>query len=126
MSHRIVAALIGAWLAIGVAGVADAQPRRGLSPRSGNGAIVGRVLDAATNTPIRRAQIQGTNNELFVDALSDDEGRFQLTNLPPGQWRVTVSKGGYFTWQPGQRRPFDPPPPIKLDARRARVGRCPP
>ena len=114
MSHRIVAALIGVWLSIGT-GAADAQPRRALpSSRSGNGAIVGRVLDAATNTPIRRAQVQGTNNELFVDALSDDEGRFQLTNLPPGQWRVTVSKGGYFTWQPGQRRPFDPPPPITL------------
>jgi len=113
MSHRIVAALIGVCLSIGT-GVADAQPRRAPSPRSGNGAIVGRVLDAASNAPIRRAQIQGTNNELFVDALSDDEGRFQLANLPPGQWRVTVSKGGYFTWQPGQRRPFDPPPPITL------------
>lgn len=113
MSHRIVAALIGVWLSIGTS-VADAQPRRAPSSRSGNGAIVGRVLDAATNAPIRRAQIQGTNNELFVDALSDDEGRFQLTNLPPGQWRVTVSKGGYFTWQPGQRRAFDPPPPITL------------
>ena len=38
----------------------------------------------------------------------------------PGQWRVTVAKGGYFTWQPGQRRPFDPPPPITL-ARGQRV-----
>src|SRR6185503_19536458 len=72
------------------------------------------VFDAATNTPIRRAQIQASNNELFVDALSDDLGRFRLTNLPQGEWRVTVSKGGYFTSQPGQRRPFDPPPPIKL------------
>jgi Carboxypeptidase regulatory-like domain len=113
MSHRIVAALVCACLAIAVAGVAHAQPRRG-PQRPGNGAIVGRVFDAATNTPIRRAQIQGSNNELFVDALSDDQGRFQLTNLPQGEWRVTVSKGGYFTSQPGQRRPFDPPPPIKL------------
>ena len=40
---------------------------------SGNGAIVGRVFDAATNTPVRRAQIQGSNNELFVDALSDED-----------------------------------------------------
>ena len=115
MSHRFVAALVCSCLSVVVTEQADAQARRAPSPqRSGNGAIVGRVLDAATNTPIRRAQIQGTNNELFVDALSDDEGRFQLTNLPPGQWRVTVSKGGYFTWQPGQRRPFDPPPPLTL------------
>ena len=122
MSHRIVAALIGACLVTAVAGVAHAQPRRGPGPqRPGNGAIAGRVFDAATNTPIRRAQIQGSNNELFVDALSDDQGRFQLTNLPPGEWRVTVAKGGYFTSQPGQRRPFDPPPPIRL-ARGQRVS----
>jgi hypothetical protein len=115
MSHRIVNALVCAWLSLAVTGVADAQQRRAPLPqRSGNGAIVGRVFDAATSAPIRRAQIYGTNKELVTDALSDDEGRFQLTNLPPGEWRVTVSKGGYFTWEPGQRRPFDPPPPITL------------
>ena len=113
--------MVCACLAI-AAGAAHAQPRRGTEPqRSGNGSIVGRVLDAATNTPIRRAQIQGSNNELFVDALSDDQGRFQLTNLPQGEWRVMVSKGGYFTSQPGQRRPFVPPPPITL-ARGQRVS----
>jgi hypothetical protein len=120
MSHRIVAALVCAYLSI-AAGAADAQPRRAAAARSANGsAIAGRVFDAATNTPIRRAQIQATNNELFVDALSDDEGRFQLSGLASGEWRVTVSKGGYFTWQPGQRRPFDPPAPITL-ARGQRV-----
>lgn len=113
MSHRIVAALACACVALAGAGVADAQPRRAPA-RSGNGMIVGRVFDAATNAPIRRAQIQGTNNELFVDALTDEEGRFQLANLAPGQWTVTIVKGGYFPWQPGQRRPFDPPPPITL------------
>ena len=52
--------------------------------------------------------------------VSDEEGRFQLTDLPAGRWRVTVSKGGYFTWQPGQKRPFEQPPPITL-ARGQRV-----
>ena len=90
MSHRFLAALVCVCLPVVAADVADAQARRGPPQRSGNGAIVGRVFDAATNTPIRRAQIQGTNNELFVDALSDDQGRFQLANLPPGDWRVMV------------------------------------
>jgi len=114
MNHRIVAGVV--CLALAATSVAHAQQRRATPARQrfGNGAIVGRVFDAATNAPIRRAQIQGSNNELFVDALSDDEGRFQLTNLPQGQWRVTVSKGGYFTWQIGQRRPFDSAPPVTL------------
>ena len=116
MSQKIVAALVCICLTAAVTGVAHAQARRANTSRQrfGTGAIVGRVFDASTDAPIRRAQIQGSNNELFVDALSDDEGRFQLTDLPPGQWRVTVSKGGYFTWQPGQRRPFEAPPPISL------------
>ena len=122
MSHRIVAGAVCFCVAVAAVGVAHAQQRRPNPGRQryGNAAIVGRVFDAATNAPIRRAQIQGTNKELFVDALSDDEGRFQLNDLPAGEWRVTVAKGGFFTWQIGQRRPFDEPPPIRL-ARGQRV-----
>jgi len=120
MNHRIVGSLVCACLA--VASVAGAQQRREGPGRQrfGSGSIVGRVFDASTNTPIRRAQIQGTNDELFVDAVSDEEGRFQLTDLPAGRWRVTVAKGGYFTWRPGQKRPFEQPAPIEL-ARGQRV-----
>lgn len=121
MNDRIVAGVVCFCLAIGATSVAHAQQRRpSAARRSGNAAIAGRVFDAATNAPIRRAQIHGSSNELIVDAVSDDEGRFQLNDLPAGQWRVTVAKGGYFTWQIGQRRPFDPPAPIAL-ARGQRV-----
>jgi len=117
MNHRIVGAVVCLYLVGASAGLVQAQQRRGPARTdrpNASARISGRVFDANTNTPIRRAQIQGSNDELFVAALSDDEGRFQLANLPPGQWRVTVSKGGYFTWQPGQRRPFSDPPPITL------------
>jgi hypothetical protein len=118
MNHKIVSAVVCLSVTMGSAAIAHGQQRRPLSTSRPNATatarISGRVFDASTNMPIRRAQIQGTNDELFVDALSDDAGRFQLTNLPPGQWRITVSKGGYFTWQVGQRRPFAPPPPITL------------
>jgi hypothetical protein len=94
-------------------------PRRGTVPRPvANGAtIVGRVFDATTQTPVRRAQIQATNDEMFVDGTTDDDGRFQLNGLRAGAWRVTVSKGGYYPWNIGQRRPFEIPPPIVIAAR---------
>jgi hypothetical protein len=117
MSLRIVAAVC-VCLAVSGADSAYAQQQRRAAPgrtRIGNASIVGRVFDATTNAPIRRAQIQGSNNELHVDTLSDDEGRFRLADLPQGLWRVTVAKGGYFTWQLGQRRPFDSAPPIALE-----------
>src|SRR5262245_5675008 len=114
MSHRTIAAVC-ICLAVFAADSADAQQRRPGPPRrTGNATIVGRVFDAATNAPIRRAQIQGSNFELHVDTLSDDEGRFRLDDLPQGDWRVTVAKGGYFTWQLGQRRPYDGAPAISL------------
>jgi hypothetical protein len=125
MTHRLVSRLLlVALVAAGSSLLLAQQPRGGAAPASdplnrrnspaGTGVIAGRVFDASTNAPIRRAQIQATNDFLFIDGLTNDEGRFQLTNLPPGQWRVTVTKGGYFPWQLGQRRPFEATSPISL------------
>ena len=93
--------------------------RRGGPPRPVTDAatIVGRVFDANTQAPVRRAQIQATNDEMFVDGTTDDDGRFQLNGLRAGQWRVTISKGGYYPWYIGQKRPFDIPPPVAIAAR---------
>ncbi|HKE83786.1 MAG TPA: carboxypeptidase-like regulatory domain-containing protein [Vicinamibacterales bacterium] len=106
-------------------GAADAGQRAGgpggrrtpSGPPANAGVIVGRVVDANTNIPVRRAQIQATNDQAYVDATSDDEGRFTLTGLSPGEWQVTVQKGGYFPWHIGQRRPFEIPPPVKIAPR---------
>ena len=129
MTHRTVAALTvlvmtaasgTALHAQRVAGGAGALAgRRGGPPAPvANGAtIVGRVFDATTQAPVRRAQIQATNNELFIDGTTDDDGRFQLNGLRAGAWQVTISKGGYYPWYIGQRRPFDIPPPITVAAR---------
>jgi len=129
MTHRTVAALTVLVMTAASGTALDAQRvaggagalagRRGGPPAPvANGAtIVGRVFDATTQAPVRRAQIQATNNELFIDGTTDDDGRFQLAGLRAGAWQVTVSKGGYYPWYIGQRRPFDIPPPITLAAR---------
>jgi hypothetical protein len=125
MNHRTVAAL--AVLVIAACGslleagqrTSVPGPRRGRAPQpiTNGAAIVGRVFDANTQAPVRRAQIQATNDEMFVDGTTDDDGRFQLTGLKAGEWRVTVSKGGYYPWNIGQQRPFEIPPPIAVTAR---------
>jgi hypothetical protein len=121
MKYRTVAALALIVIVAAASGSVVAGQRGGRVPRRGSdanaGVIVGRVFDANTNTPIRRAQIAATNDQLFLDATTDDEGRFQLTGLTPGEWQVTVQKGGYFPWHVGQRRAFLIPPPVTIAPR---------
>jgi len=123
MNHRIVAGLavmviVAVSTAVTVAGQQRGRPVIRRAPAPGTSAvIVGRVIDANTMAPIRRAQITASNDERFIDAITDDDGRFELSNLTAGAWDVTVEKGGYFPWHIGQRRPFEIPPRVKLSSR---------
>ncbi|HZM58299.1 MAG TPA: carboxypeptidase regulatory-like domain-containing protein [Vicinamibacterales bacterium] len=122
MTRQIVAILTASLIAA-MSGV-DVHAQRAGGPGARRGApsptagvIAGRVYDASTNTPIRRARISATNVDAFLDATTDDEGRFELTGVGPGEWRVIIEKGGYFPWHIGQRRPFDIPPPVTIAPR---------
>jgi carboxypeptidase family protein len=122
MTHRIIVILAAVLIAVLCDRSVDAQRAGGPGARRGApsptaGVIAGRVYDATTNAPIRRARISATNDEMFLDATTDDDGRFEVTNVTPGQWRVVVEKGGYFPWHIGQRRPFDIPTPVKVAPR---------
>lgn len=126
MRHKAVVAFTLALLA--AAGDAPfAQGRRGGAPDASDrrvpagstASIVGRVLTAGTDVPVRRAEVVAVKATDLTGrgrmaATTDDEGRYQLDGLSAGEWRVTASKGGYFTWQFGQRRPFELPAPITL------------
>ena len=92
---------------------------------AGASSIAGRVFDAATNAPIPRAQVQALSDERIVDAITDEQGRYQLAGLTAGEWRVTFSKAGYFTREVGQRRPFESPPPVRLGAQQRLVADIP-
>jgi hypothetical protein len=83
---------------------------------AGKSAIAGRVVDARTHGPVRRARVEASLGPgQVISSTTDDEGRFEFVDLPAARsWRVTVSKGGYVTWQFGQRRPFEAPPPVAL------------
>jgi len=124
MKHRIVAVLAFLSIAALSEGVLVAQQREPVrrsarvgrpGRQSGTTSIVGRIVDPSTNSPVRRAQLEAFSDVAgSVFATTDDEGLFRLEGLSAGAWRVTASKAGYFTWQLGQRRPFESPSPTRL------------
>ena len=88
---------------------------RGDQP-TGTGVIRGRVTAQDTGAPVRRAQVRGTAGGAGVARLAttDAEGRFELRDLPAGQWSLQASKPGFVTQRLGQRRPFETVVPVDL------------
>lgn len=92
-------------------------PSRDSSPTPRpTGIVRGRVLDAGTGSPLRRARVS-----LAVprggqprSTRTDLEGRYEFTELPASRYIVTASKVPYVTLQIGQRSPFEEGRPIEL------------
>ena len=101
----------------GGGGLRGQFPPRDTQPMpTGTARIRGRVLAADTGTPLRRAQVRLTSQNIrnAKTATTDTEGRFDLSELPAGRYTLAVSKAGYLTLQYGQRRPLEPGKPIDL------------
>ena len=104
----------------------QAAPRRPAVATTG--VLRGRVVAMNSDTPVRgaevtaflgrqRAQIAIVGGERT--ARTDDDGRFDLGQVPAGDWTVTIRKTGFVPWQPGQRRPYQEPGPVQVVAGRA-------
>lgn len=93
-----------------------ARPLRpGEAPPKGTGVLKGQVM-AASGTPIRRAQVRAMSMEGRGGGVTstDNEGRYEITELAAGRYNVSASKGGFVQGQFGQRRPGEPGTPIDL------------
>lgn len=83
--------------------------------KTGTGRILGRVVAADSGTPIRRAQVRISGQDIGSKAaLTDAEGRYEFRDLPGGRFTVSVMKSGYVNVQYGQSRPFEAGRPIEL------------
>jgi hypothetical protein len=67
-------------------------------PPVGTGTITGRVTDAETGVPLRRALVNLSGNTRRA-TFTDLEGRYQFSNLPRGSYTIHVNpgphRGGY-------------------------------
>ena len=93
-----------AWPIATTAQVRDARP----AVQAGTVTIRGRVIAADGSRPLRRVQIRGTAPELTgpgSTTSTDEDGRYELTNLPAGRYTVTATRAGFLPLRFGQRRP---------------------
>src|SRR5262245_34018278 len=94
------------WIvALFVAHDAAAQRAQRIDPLTAG--ITGRVT-SDTGSPLRGAEVRlsidGRSNRI---ATTNAEGRYELRDLPAGEYRLTVSRTGFISLQYGQRRPFE-------------------
>src|SRR3954467_2155801 len=92
-----------------------AQPQD--APPTPTGAIAGRVIASDNGRPVKRARVFVTAAELpdgGRGVLTDDQGVFDLAELPAGRYTLTVSKSGFVSLSYGQRRPLQAGTPLQL------------
>src|SRR5262245_30260640 len=102
---------------------APQQPTRDTSaqqnkdtPPTPVGRITGRVVAADNGRPVKRARVFASAAELpgGRGALTDDQGIFDLAELPAGRYTLTVSKSGFVSLSYDQRRPLQAGTPLQL------------
>ncbi|HKH73693.1 MAG TPA: carboxypeptidase-like regulatory domain-containing protein [Vicinamibacterales bacterium] len=109
-------------------GLADAILAQGPRARSQRvdpltSSISGRVTTADTGTPVRGAEVRLSMDGRFSRLVTTTgEGRFELRNLPAGEYRLAVSKTGFITLEYGQQRPFETAATITLGEGQSATG----
>lgn len=85
--------------------------------------IRGRITTADTGAPIRGAEVRLSMDGRFSRLVTTNgEGRYELKNLPAGDYKLNVSRTGFITLEYGQRRPFESSATIKLAEGQSATG----
>jgi hypothetical protein len=81
--------------------------------------VAGTVVRKGSNEPIHFAHIAlasvGEEQKSFHDTTASD-GRFSFKDVPPGEYRVTVTRNGFVTESYGARHPMDRGLPLTLSS----------
>src|SRR5262245_64833610 len=98
-------------------GAARSQPpaRDNVAPATGTARIRGRVVESPGNRPLSRVEIRaGSDTGPQASALTDAEGRYELTDLPAGTYTVAATKANYIRTSWGEQRAEGPGKRITL------------
>jgi CBS domain-containing protein len=109
-ARRIAAAVV--MLALPIPAAAQTIPTDARPPGQRTGMIVGQVVDAITGMPVGDAIVRLTMPKYLETlpttptgrVMTDEEGGFFFTDLPPGDYFLQATKGGYAPGTYGQRR----------------------
>jgi beta-lactamase regulating signal transducer with metallopeptidase domain len=82
----------------------------------GTGIIRGRVFRMDTGQPLRQARVSLRGSGLAIPpvAVTDDEGRYELRELPVGRFTVVAGKDGFVKREYGQRTASESGQPLDL------------
>ena len=92
-------------------------PVRDAAPAvKGTAAIHGRVTNLETGGPLRRAVIRITSPMLPSErrVSTNSDGRYDVRELPAGEYSLKAERGGYLTLAYGQRRTGEAGKPLRL------------
>ena len=93
-----------------------AQPRDAAPAGKSTAAIIGRVTNLETGGPLRRVVIRVSSPTLPASRTvsTNSDGRYEIRDLPPGEYSLTAERGGYLMLPYGQRRPGEPGKRLQL------------
>lgn len=98
-----------------VIAIAQVQVTR-VPPPEAAGVITGRVV-ATDGHPVAGAQVMAMDlgRGMFNRRTSTDaDGRYELTRLAAGRYRIQAVKAGFLAVEYGQQRPFEPGVPVAM------------
>jgi hypothetical protein len=73
--------------------------------------VSGMVIRAQDSAPLKNATVELSNDadrEHHIATKTSADGHFALKNVPPGQYRLIVTRNGYVRQELNQKKPGDP------------------